>query len=308
MFIVTVGGKFNDIDGFGCAIAYAELLRKEGKEAKAVFVGPFNNSVTRMALEAGGQFETDYKPSAEDQFVHVDISDGKYFAFPDKDESKIFEIYDHHYGFEEYWKERLGERSHIEHLGAAGTLIWEEFKKRGFENDISPASADLLALAILQNTLNFTSTETSDRDVQAFAELKAHISLSGDWEKRYFREITEGTESAFQEALRNDTKVIDNFLGQQTLIFSQLEIFEDPKVFFGRHKTEIDAYWAELQSKRCLINIADIISKTSLLYSDDARWLHESIKSLFPSVLESSDGYIVIPLHQRKQILKLLQK
>jgi len=302
MFIVTSGWKFNDIDGFGCAIAYAELLRKEGKEAKAVFVGPLNNSVTKMALEAGGEYEMGYKPAAEDQFVYVDISEKEYFAFKDEDESRIAEIYDHHYGFEDYWKERLGERSHIEHLGAAATLIWEEFKKRGFETEISSASADILALAILQNTLNFTSTETNDRDIKAFEELRKRISMTEGWEGRYFSEVANGLHEHFLETLKDYTKI------RPELVFSQLEITEDPKLFLERYKTEINGYWSELGGKRAIINIADMVSKTSLLYSDDAHWLHESIKSMFPTVPESSDTYIIVPIHQRKQILKLMQK
>lgn len=34
--IVTTGQAFADIDAVGCAIAYAELLRAEGKSAEAV--------------------------------------------------------------------------------------------------------------------------------------------------------------------------------------------------------------------------------------------------------------------------------
>lgn len=307
MYIVSAGKSFNDIDAFGCAIAYAELLRLEGKEAKAVFIGPLNHSVTRLALEQGGDYHTEYSPAAEDRFVYVDLSAPEHFAFPDENESKVAEIYDHHYGYEDYWKERLGEHSNIERVGAAATLIWEEFKKRGFDNQISPASANVLALAILQNTLNFTSSETNERDLAAFNDLGPYVTMSADWQQRYFVECAAGMREHFSETLSNDTKTMANYFGDKTLVFSQLEITEDPIAFLEQYKSAIDAYWSKFENKRCLVNIPDIMSKTSLLYSDDSEWLHGALEPLFSDVTESGPSWIRVPIHQRKQILKLLQ-
>ncbi len=307
MYIVSAGKAFNDIDAFGCAIAYAELLQKEGKDAVAVFIGPLNHSVTKLALEQGGDYLTEYVPTTEDRFVYVDLSGPEHFAFPNEDESKICEIYDHHYGYEEYWKERLGDHSHIERVGAAGTLIWEEFKKRGFDEKISSTSANVLALAILQNTLNFTSSETNDRDLSAFKELAPHVTMSGGWERRYFEECAAGMREHFDETLRNDTKIMENYFNDKTFVFSQLEISEDPVAFLGHYKEAIDAYWSEFGNKRCLVNIPDITSKSSLLYSDDSEWLHGVLEPLFSNVAESTSVWIRVPIHQRKQILKLLQ-
>lgn len=308
MYVVSAGKSFNDIDAFGCAIAYAELLRKEGKEAKAVFIGPLNHSVTKLALEQGGEYLNSHTPADEDRFVYVDLSGPEHFAFPDQPESKIHEIYDHHYGYEEYWKERLGDRSHIERVGAAATLIWEEFKKRGFNEDISSASANVLALAILQNTLNFTSSETNDRDLLAFKELAPYVTMAHGWERRYFEECAAGMREHFNETLRNDTKTMNNYFGDKTFVFSQLEISENPVAFLGHYKETIDAYWSEFGNKRCLVNIPDITSKTSLLYSDDSEWLHGVLEPLFSNVIKSTPAWIQVPIHQRKQIIKLLQR
>ncbi len=307
MYVVTAGKAFNDIDAFGCAIAYAELLRKEGKNAQAVFIGPLNHSVTELVFEQGGEYTTEYTPRDEDRFIYVDLSGPDHFAFADQDESKIFEIYDHHYGYEEYWRERLGERSHIERVGAAGTLIWEEFKKRGLDKEISSTSANVLALAILQNTLNFTSSETNERDLAAFKELGSHVTMTGNWQERYFEECSDGMHTHFDETLRNDTKTIEKFFSSQKLIFSQLEITENPVAFLERYRSAIDTYWSGFENKRSLINIADIVSKFSVLYSDSPEWLHSVCKPLFSNTLESTSSWIRVPIYQRKQILKLLQ-
>lgn len=303
---MTAGHTFNDIDAFGCAIAYAELLRLEGEEAEAVFIGPLNHSITALALEQKTRYLVNQTPASGDVFVYVDVSDPRYVAFPSEPVSHVFEIFDHHYGHEAYWAEHLGERSHIERVGAAATLIWEEFKKRGFAEKISPESANVLALAILQNTLNFTSTETNERDTNAFQELTPHLSMSPGWQERYFRESAELMHEQFDKVLRNDTKFFENYFGEKTFVFSQLEITEESVSFIEQYKIAIDAFWSEFPESRSLVNIADISSKISLLYSNDPEWLHKNLAPLF-SVIASSENWIQIPIHQRKQILKALQ-
>ena len=307
MYIVSANKYFDDIDTFGCAVAYAELLRKEGKEAQAVFVGVLNHTVTKLAYEQNAHYLMAYTPMQEDRFIYVDLSNPVHFGFSPEDITKIVEIYDHHYGFEDYWKDRLGEGSHIERVGAAATLIWEEFKKRGFAADISGSSANLLALAILQNTLNFTSSETTERDQKAFEELAFHVTMEKGWQERYFEECAKGIREHFEETLKNDTKIIEHFFEDQTFLFSQLEITEDPISFFHRHKDRIDAFWSSFQNNHCLINIADMSSKSSLLYANDSAWLHKTVQPLFSQVWQIDAMWIHIPIHQRKQILAMLQ-
>ncbi len=307
MYIVSAGHAFNDIDAFGCAIAYAELLRLQGHNAQAVFIGPLNHSVTALALAQNADWLSTYTPQADDKLIYVDLSDPKHFAFPNLAASSIVEIYDHHYGFEDYWQTRLRQNSHIERVGAAATLIWEEFIKRDLASKISASSANLLALAILQNTLNFTSSETNARDTQAFAELQPHIDLPSNWQQRYFDECAVELQTNFATTLRTDTKIVDGLINGKHLVFSQLEITADPTTFLAAYRTQIDEYWATIPSSQHLINVADIASKTSLLYSDDAAWLQATIKPLFTHIIAESTNSIIIPIHQRKQILKLLQ-
>lgn len=307
MTIVTAGKSFNDIDAFGCAIAYAELLRLEGTDARAVFVGSLNHSVTALALKQGGGFGTEYVPADADRFVFVDLSGPDHFAFAPVDESRIAEIYDHHYGFEDYWKERLGGRSHIERVGAAATLIWEEIVQRGFADRLSPASVNLLAIATLQNTLNFASSETVERDRSAFAELSRRVTMAEGWQDRYFAECAEAIHGNLDEAIANDTKTLHGFFGERALVFSQLEITEDPVAFLRENRSAVDAHWSATPGSRHLINLADMRSRASLLYSDDPTWLVEIIAPLFKSVTVY-DRSLTTEIVQRKQILKLLKE
>ena len=124
--IVTAGEKFTDIDALACAIAYAELLRLEGRNVEVVLPGPLNCSVTPTIKSWGLEFY--FKPLfSEYSSVLVDISEESHFADCVKDHS-ISEIYDHRYGFQEIWNDRIGERSHIELLARAQLSFGRSFK------------------------------------------------------------------------------------------------------------------------------------------------------------------------------------
>ena len=307
MFIISAGKTFNDIDAFACAIAYAELLRKEGNDALVAFPGPLNHTVTPLALEQSADYVKEYSLQSTDQLIYVDISDPAYFSFGKASEAQVVEIYDHHYGWSEYWKAKIGNRSHIERMGAAATLIWEEFKHRGHTETISQSSANLLMLGVLQNTLNFVSPETTERDRVAFAELLQRGSLPDGWQERYFKECADAFDTNFEDVLRNDTKVFEGLFGEYGLVFSQLEVTENPEELLASLKGRVDTFWENAQNKKCLLNIADILSKTSLFYSNDSEWLRAAIMPLFTTTMDKGDGFFKVPLIQRKQVLKLMQ-
>ena len=109
MIIITSGRGNVDIDAYGGAIAYAYLLNLKGIKAKAVCTGNLNESITPSLLKLEYKLD-DYTKSEDDKFIVVDVS---YKDFFDKivEEDKIIEIIDHHYGYEEYWKEKLGEKA-----------------------------------------------------------------------------------------------------------------------------------------------------------------------------------------------------
>lgn len=303
--IVTAGQTFNDIDAFACAIAYAQLLRLEGEQVVAVFAGPLNHTVTELAKTQNNDYRTDYVPQPNDAFVYVDISDAKYFAFYTEGVTKVREIFDHHYGCEEYWRVQLGDRAHVERVGAAATLIWEEYVKRGRQKEISPEIANLLLLAIFQNTLNFNSSETNERDRAAFADLKNKISLPENWQQIYLSEMSAGLAANFGEAIINDTKI---FAGYR-LVFSQFEIMESPTDFLNLYKPQIDEFFSKFSKMICLVNIADINSKKSLLYANDKDWLNLKLKPLFAAAQsEKNASFFITQIIQRKQVIKLIQE
>jgi len=176
--VITAGETFTDIDVFACVCAYAELLNLEGKKTEIVLPGVLNSSITPTLQSwkipyVTAPTETDY------DVVIVDVSELAYVAKFVKPE-QVVEVYDHRFGFQDFWKEKIGDNAHIEYVGACATLIWEEYKKRGYAEKISKVSANLLTIAILSNTLNFGASVTDQRDVVAFEDLKKYIDLPVD--------------------------------------------------------------------------------------------------------------------------------
>src|SRR5690606_30261570 len=127
-------------------------------------------------------------PEKVSGYVIVDVSEPSHIADFVEPE-KVVSVFDHHYGFTDYWIEKIREENtHIEMIGACATLIWEEFKKSDFEKEISETSASLLAIAIISNTFNLSVSLTSERDIKAYEELLPLTNLTRDWKEQYFRE------------------------------------------------------------------------------------------------------------------------
>ena len=127
--IITAGSTYLDIDAYACCVAMEELLRLKGINAIAYSNAPYNYSVVQSLVKKE-QIKT-ILPSAwskdDSKYIIVDVSDPDYIkdSVPIED---VIEVYDHHVGFEEYWASRIGDASHIEFIGAAATLIYNEWK------------------------------------------------------------------------------------------------------------------------------------------------------------------------------------
>ena len=206
MIIITSGRGNVDIDAYGGAIAYAYLLNLKGIKAKAVCTGNLNESITPSMLKLEYKLD-DYTKSEDDKFIVVDVS---YKDFFDKivEEDKIIEIIDHHCGYEEYWKEKLGEKAIIEQVGAMATIVVEKFEKENLLEKMPVDIAKLLMAAILDNTLNLKSNVTTKRDIDSYNKLQ-QIVQDENFAKDYFMECQQVIEKDLSEAIRNDIKIED---------------------------------------------------------------------------------------------------
>lgn len=202
---VTAGATYLDIDAYACMIAMEELLRLQGMEAVAWSDAPCNYSVSPSLMQDG--LVCKERPSGNGQYIIVDVSDPEYLA-QSVQLDRVAAVYDHHVGFEAYWQERIGDNAHIEFIGAAATLIYREWKKAGLQDRMSPATARLLTAAILDNTLNLTSANTTEEDRNAFQALCLIAELGAHWRAEYFSEVQRIVEQDLKNALLGDLKTV----------------------------------------------------------------------------------------------------
>lgn len=229
MKIVTVGGGFLDIDGLAAGVAYAELLNVQGKQAVFVSTGGMNESVTPTIRSWGLPLKTAYEVNKDDRFIVVDNSAPDWLELFVTDE-KIDEIIDHHLGHEAYWQSR-GVATDIQFIGAASTLVYERWKKAGRLQDMSELSARLLWSGILDNTLNFKASVTTERDRQAARELQEKSGFGNEWAGQYFDECQQGIEQRLPDALKNDTKRGITYPGyEQPVNISQLVVWDGKRL------------------------------------------------------------------------------
>jgi inorganic pyrophosphatase/exopolyphosphatase len=299
--VVTTGQAFADIDAVACAIAYTELLHLESKTAEVVLPGVLNNSVTDSVRVWGLEYvTTPTHPDAE--YILVDVSDPAHIANCAKN-SNVTEVYDHHPGFEQYWQEKVGNNSHIEPIGAAATLIWEEFKKRGFADNISPKSTQLLAVAILSNTLNFGAIITHKRDHVAYAELQALAPLSPEWITLYFTEQEQAVIKDVHQSIISDTKVFTPPTLPFTLTIGQLELW-DGSVFLKNNLEDIQLALESFGHDHWIMSIPSLSEKKNHFYTKN-----EEVKKLFSqglSIVFDGDFATSPRLWLRKEIIKML--
>jgi len=302
MRIVTSGSQFLDIDAYGGCIAYAELLQKQGLAAQAVSSAPLNESVTLEIRGWDASLLTSYEASPDDRFTLIDVSDPEFFD-PIVDLEHVERIIDHHPGFETQWA-KLGDKSIIEYIGAACTLVYEQWRDAGKLDQMSEASARLLVTGILDNTLDFKAGVTTDRDHAAYDDLIGRANLPyEDWPAEYFSQCQQGIEADLTTALRNDTKTMppDRYLPRA---FGQLVIWSAQDLLAKRRPEIAQALGAI--SDDWVLNIISIEEGKSYFAADNP-----ATQAKFGELMEldvSSGTAVADRLWLRKEILKRAQE
>jgi inorganic pyrophosphatase/exopolyphosphatase len=301
MVIITSGIKYVDIDGLASAVALQDLLKLRHEDAMAVLAGPLNHSVTKTIKYWGLDYASELRHKLCD-FILVDVSEGSHFP-TFVDQNAIVGIFDHHYGFEKFWQERLGEKSVIEPVGACATLIWEQYKKYGQEKNIKTVTASLLSTAIVSNTLNFKSGVTTQRDIDAFNELRPFDGQKEEWIRQYFEEQEDGIFNNIMDAIIRDTKIQKIPKFDTELVMGQLE-FWNSKQFLENHKQVVQDALESFNNDKWFFNCPSIEENKTRIFAKN-----ETVKELLSKVLKV-DFYNDIAetnkLILRKEILKEL--
>ena len=233
----------------------------------------------------------------EAEYIIVDVSDPEFLKGSVPLE-QVVAVYDHHVGFEEYWQSRIGDGTHIEFIGAAATLIYREWEKVGLEDQMTSATARLLLAAILDNTLNLTSSNTTQEDVEVFHKLCQKENVGEEWCASYFSEVQASVEADLKNALFGDIKTVrgNDVLPSRV---AQIGVWEAESVL--KRLPEIRTWFGEIPES-WMINIIDIKHRCSYFVCDDP-YHQKEIEKVFgvpfiSGVAETPISYL------RKEIMK----
>lgn len=302
--IVTAGTKYLDIDAYACCVAMSELLNLKGKRVFAYSSAICNYSVCNSLLPGTQPVvplpkDFDYNKA---EYIIVDVSDPEYISKGVNLEN-VVAIYDHHTGFEEYWDERIGEGSHIEFVGAAATLIYREWEKAGLTDKMSHSTAQLLIAAILDNTLNMTSSNTTSEDIKVFNELCKRYGIGKKWCEDYFAQVQKNIELDIKNALFGDVKIVRDNPVLPTSV-GQLAIWNTENL--SSYFQQIQAWFNE-RFEDWLINFIDIKSNCSYFMCPDKEY-QKKIEEVFSVSFKGNVAKTKKP-YLRKEIIKItLQK
>lgn len=298
-FVITAGSTYLDIDAYACAVAMAELLQMKGENAIAYSTAPCNYSVCPSLIEEGQiirELPSDINIS-DAKYIIVDVSDPE-FLKSSVPLDKVAAVYDHHVGFEEYWTSRIGDGTHIEFIGAAATLIYRKWKEAGLQEQMKRSTALLLIAAILDNTLNLTSSNTTPEDMESFNELCRKENIDEDWCAAYFSEVQKSVEADLKNALFGDLKTVRNNSILPARV-AQICVWDAESVL--KRLSEIRA-WFSGGEDNWMINIIDLKHRCSFFVCDD-RYHQNELKRVFgvrfeAGVAKTSVAYL------RKEIIK----
>ena len=301
-FVITAGSSYLDIDAYACCVAMWELLTLRGINAVAYSRACWNYSVC-SSLTAAGQLSKKIPPeiSAEKAgYLIMDVSDPNYINH-DVPLERVNAVFDHHTGYEAYWKQRIGKNAHIEFLGAAATLIFREWKSAGLVGEMTRPTALLLIAAILDNTLYLTSANTTQEDREAFESLCEKAGVGADWCAAYFSEVQDSVEADLENALLKDQKRITGHSILPPRV-AQLCVWDAERIL-----KKLDAVRNILNSDpdEWMLNLIDISRRRSYFVCDDPRCQREMERkfdvSFEGSVAKCKRSYL------RKEILKIVQ-
>lgn len=298
-YIITAGSSYLDIDAYACMMAMAELLNIKGEASVAYSTANYNYSICKSLIKGDPIFRTlpnDYSLE-NSKIIIVDVSDPD-FLEKHIPLDNVVEVYDHHVGFENYWKERIGEKVNIEFIGAAATLIFREWKKAGLQNSMSRETAELLVAAILDNTLNLTSANITDEDRMAFSELCEIHKIDREWCNAYFLEVQKNIEADLKCAMLGDVKhVSDNKILPS--IVGQLAVWDTERIMINLSTI---CGWFNERFHEWMINIIDIKNNCCYFVCENAECMRK-IEKVFNIRFESNIAKTK-KAYLRKEIIK----
>lgn len=222
MKIIVSGNKFTDIDVAACAFGLHALYKLKNEPSEILISRTFNNSLTESVRLWLPPYSEPKTLPADYEVVVVDLSDPEHI---DKrvDQGKVTELFDHHFGYEKIWQDKLGKNCHIEDVGSCTTLIVEKIVSENLLENLPVNILKLMATAIISNTLNLKAQITNQRDRTSLSILTEIAKIDPHWSQKYYEELNAGPLTDPKATLENDTKL--QTIGGKTIAMTQMELW-----------------------------------------------------------------------------------
>lgn len=299
--IVVTSNASPDLDGFSCAIAYAEYLNKTDNPAVVRIFGNPHIEATYLLQRFGFEVEED-KNTPLDSVVLVDTS-GLWGFDESIHPENVIEIIDHRQVNES--EAFINAKLQIELVGAAATLVAERFYKNNV--DISAMAATLLYGAIVSNTLNFRSKTTTDRDHQMAEWLNNKLGLTTEFIEDMFRAKSDVSGDNLTKRIDADFAWFQ--LEDKRIGIAQLEIMDVKQLLATREKEILeilDNFKLKNQLDNIFISFIDLGEYFNVFVSDDIDMqmlLEKTLKIKFQDNVAIREGFIM-----RKELVPLLKE
>ena len=297
--IVTSGDNYTDIDAYAGCIVYTKILRKLGFNAISYSSSKLNGSVPNSIYNTN-LILREYKYEEGDKYIIIDVSANR-FIDPIVKDDDVIELIDHHFGFEEYWKSRLGDSSIIEQIGAVATIITEYAVETKYIDEMPKEEILLLMGAILDNTLNFKAKITTKRDIEAY-NLLQEKSGTEHFDEYYFKECEKDLLKDFRGFVKLETNT--DGVGMIPKYFSQIVLY-DKSIIDDKYSVVDEEL--EKFGKDWIINIIDLNRGKSYIYSINPE-PKGKMEKLFNKNFNSNNILELDGLYLRKEIKKIAQE
>ncbi len=300
--IHVFGHKVPDTDATCSAIAYAYLLRKLGKNAKAFRLGELNKE-TKLVLERFGVEEPPLLENAAGKDVWL-MDHNEFEQSADGiEEANIVGVIDHH-------KIKFSYGKPITYIalpwGSSSTIVAKLFEIYGVE--MSKEIAGILLSAILSDTVIFKSPTTTDVD-REIAEKLAKIAGVDDikaWGIEMFKAKSSIAEKNARDIVLGDYKVY-HFGGKGVLI-GQVEVIDDSEVL--QRKNELIEAMKQIKDEQGLfavvLMVTDIMKEgsTLLVVADDMA----PFETAFGTKFEENAAWLPGVMSRKKQVVPPLER
>lgn len=257
--VVLFGHKNPDLDSYGSAYSYANLLKKKGFYAKAYSLGPANLE-TKYVLDFLDEspLEIITTTPKKSKIILLDHNE-KNQSIAGLNTSNIIEIVDHH-RLDLKTSDTINLR--IERVGSTATIIYKKYLELGIKPDYK-SSAFMLA-AILSDTRVLTSPTTTDQDKLACLKLSQNTKI--DYKKFGKDLLLAGTKTdhlSAKDLYISDLKTYD-FSGQKASI-GIISTIDIPRLL--KRREEFIGFMEEYRRREklnfCVLLLTDLLKNNS---------------------------------------------